>query len=214
MKLKKGELIFQYKISLLDTKPSVWRRIQVPSGYSFWDLHVAIQDSMGWTDSHLHMFRIRPQGKQKDLRIGIPDDEFDDLEILAGWEIPLDRFFWRPGTSAVYEYDFGDSWNHDVLLEGVLIPEAGSTYPRCLAGENACPPEDCGGIWGYCKSKKNKLLFLFQSCFEIRAAISDMGVLCQLPGESTPKCRRNHIPRRIVIPKGPLECGIFRQLFL
>ena len=149
MRLKKGELIYQFKITLLHTEPSIWRRIQVPSGYSFWDLHVAIQDAMGWTDSHLHMFRMHPPGKQKEINIGIPDNEFDDIEIVAGWHTPLERCFWRPGTRAIYEYDFGDSWEHDLLFEGVLIQEAGFSYPRCLAGENACPPEDCGGVNGY-----------------------------------------------------------------
>lgn len=68
---------------------------------------------------------------------------------MAGWEIPLSRRFWEPGVQGIYEYDFGDSWEHDVLLEGVLIPEAGVKYPRCWVGENACPPEDCGGVRGY-----------------------------------------------------------------
>ncbi len=149
MKPKKGELLCQFKINLRDTEPPVWRRLQVPSSYSLWDLHVAIQDAMGWTDSHLHMFRIRAQQKRKEVMIGIPDQEFDDIEILPGWMTPMDRFLWRPGASAVYEYDFGDSWYHDLLLEGVLISEAGLGYPQCLAGENACPPEDCGGISGY-----------------------------------------------------------------
>jgi hypothetical protein len=149
MSTKMLKQIYQFKITLRDTTPPVWRRIQTPSDYSFWDLHVAIQDAMGWTDSHLHMFRVRPMNKRKVINIGIPDESFDDIEILAGWEIPLSRYFWQPGSQAGYEYDFGDSWEHDLLLEGVLIPEAGIKYPRCLAGENACPPEDCGGIGGY-----------------------------------------------------------------
>jgi hypothetical protein len=146
---KKVTLVYQIKITLRDTEPPVWRLIQVPSSYSFWDLHVAIQDAMGWTDSHLHMFRVSSINKRKEVNIGIPDENFDDIQILAGWEIPLSLHFREPGAKGIYEYDFGDSWEHDVLLEGVLIPEAGAKYPRCLAGANACPPEDCGGIGGY-----------------------------------------------------------------
>jgi hypothetical protein len=149
MNPKKLQPVYQFKITLRDITPQVWRLIQVPSSYSFRDLHVAIQDAMGWTDSHLHMFRVRFMNKRKAVNIGIPDENFDDIEIFAGWEIPLFRHFWKPGIQGIYEYNFGDCWEHDVLLEGVLIPEAGVKYPRCLAGENACPPEDCGGVGGY-----------------------------------------------------------------
>jgi hypothetical protein len=149
MKLKKGELIYQFKIELLETKPPVWRRIQLPASSSFWDLHVAIQDAMGWTDSHLHMFRVPTLNKRKEVKIGIPDDDWDDKKFLAGRKTPLAPFFWIPGIRRVYEYDFGEGWEHEVLLEGVLIPEPALEYPRCLAGENACPPEDCGGVGGY-----------------------------------------------------------------
>jgi hypothetical protein len=85
MNPKKLEPVYQFKITLWDTTPPVWRLIQVPSSYSFWDLHVAIQDAMGWTDSHLHMFRVRSMNKRKEVNIGIPDESFDDIEILAGF---------------------------------------------------------------------------------------------------------------------------------
>lgn len=137
--------IYQFKITLEDISPPIWRRIQVPETYSFWDLHVAIQDAMGWWDSHLHAFRFKGQPE-----IGIPVGEFPEQgEVLAGWQIQIDEYFRRVGDSVRYEYDFGDGWNHEVLLEGILLKEKGKRYPRCIDGERACPPEDCGGPLGY-----------------------------------------------------------------
>ncbi|MDA1299462.1 MAG: plasmid pRiA4b ORF-3 family protein [Proteobacteria bacterium] len=139
--------VYDFTVTLLQTKPTVWRRIQVPEKYSFWDLHVAIQDSMGWLDCHLHAFRFGKVGTTEE--IGIPVDEgFSDLETLPGWEIPIKDHF-EIGTSCTYEYDFGDGWIHEVTLQGVVLAEKGKRYPICLDGAMACPPEDCGGIGGY-----------------------------------------------------------------
>lgn len=140
-------LVFQLKVSLLGIEPPVWRRIQVPAKYSFWDLHVAIQDSMGWLDYHLHAFRIRRKHKSRPSEIGIPDDFSDNVE--PGWEVSLTDIFFEPGQIAAYEYDFGDGWEHEVLLEGILLKDKALAYPRCIDGARACPPEDCGGIPGY-----------------------------------------------------------------
>ena len=143
--------ILQLRITLLSTDPEIWRRIQVPRKYSFWDLHVAIQDSMGWFDCHLHMFNLtKPYGK-KPIIIGLPVEyEFSsDQNILPGWETPISSYLTEPGMAIQYEYDFGDSWHHEVLLESIQIKEKGAKYPKCLAGERACPPEDCGGIIGF-----------------------------------------------------------------
>src|SRR3990170_2204564 len=118
--------IYQFKIELKIIEPAIWRRIVVPATYSFWDLHVAIQDSMGWLDSHLHAFRIANPKTGKMDEIGIPDDD------------PFD-----------YEFDFGDSWEHEVVLEGILLKEPKAKYPKCIGGAQACPPEDCGGVHGY-----------------------------------------------------------------
>jgi hypothetical protein len=143
--------IYQFKITIKDIAPLIWRRILVPETYNFWDLHVAIQDAMGWLDYHLHVFRIRPKHSHSVAEIGIPDlDGFDDEPaVLAGWETPISRYFNDVGVSAEYEYDFGDSWHHDVILEGILMKEKKQKYPACIAGERACPPEDCGGVSGY-----------------------------------------------------------------
>jgi hypothetical protein len=144
-------LVYQFKITLKEITPPIWRRIQVPSQYSFWDLHVALQDAMGWFDYHLHTFHlsISKLYKWQQVEIGIPGDEIEAHQLLPGWKVPIAEYFIEPGQSAVYEYDFGDGWSHEILLEGILIKEKGIKYPRCIAGVRACPPEDCGGIPGY-----------------------------------------------------------------
>lgn len=143
--------VFQFKIELLEILPSIWRRILVPADYNFWDLHVAIQDSMGWEDRHLHYFEIRGKGKQKEVHIGIPDfDGLPDLqEVFPGWEIPMIAYFNDLGIEAKYLYDYGDDWWHSVKLEGYIYREKNTKYPVCIGGEHACPPEDWGGVSGY-----------------------------------------------------------------
>jgi hypothetical protein len=148
MAVPRGGLIYQLKITLEGISPVIWRRILVPERYSFWDLHVAIQDSMGWLDYHLHAFELEGHAPNSRIEVGLPDDEFD-RPVIPGWEKALKEYFVRPGITAGYTYDFGDGWIHRVLLEGILLPESSTRYPRCLAGERACPPEDCGGLPGY-----------------------------------------------------------------
>jgi hypothetical protein len=158
MKYIKGESytpfinrVLEFKIELMETNPLIWRKIVVPSDYNFWDLHVAIQDSMGWLDYHLHHFEIKGKGKQKTARIGIPDFyRTGDLpEVYPGWEIPIVHYFNDLGVSAQYLYDYGDSWWHFITLEGYLLKQKNIKYPICIGGEMACPPEDCGGVPGY-----------------------------------------------------------------
>lgn len=143
-------LIYAFTVRLLGIEPTIWRRIEVSEDYSFWDLHVAIQDAMGWLDYHLHEFRLNdPRGGQL-VRIGIPDDDdFLEPPLRADWKVPITRYFKRPGHRAEYLYDFGDDWQHDVQLTAIALAEPGLTYPRCADGARACPPEDCGGIRGY-----------------------------------------------------------------
>lgn len=139
------------RVTLVDVEPPIWRRIEIGSDATFWDLHVAIQDAMGWKDCHLHVFRVpRPGGHAID-EIGIPQDEFIGAArpIVAGWDVPMIVYLNRAGDRAEYLYDFGDDWYHDVEIEGRDAPEPGATYPRCTAGARACPPEDCGGPSGY-----------------------------------------------------------------
>lgn len=143
-----SKLIYQFRVTLLGVEPPIWRQIQVPAEYSFWDLHVAIQDSMGWLDYHLHEFRMKKPRGRKVIEIGFPDTEAD-RNVLPGWNVLISEYFAEPGVRAEYNYDFGDGWCHEVLLEGILIRNASVKYPLCIAGERACPPEDCGGTPGY-----------------------------------------------------------------
>ena len=114
--------VLQFSIALQGIEPEIWRRIQVPADYNFWDLHVAIQDAMGWQDYHLHHFEIKGKGKRKEVRIGIPDfDGSGELpEVFPGWEIAVITYFNALGVEAVYEYDYGDGWLHIVKLEGYM----------------------------------------------------------------------------------------------
>lgn len=145
-------LVHQFRVTLRDVEPAVWRRIQTPANYSFWDLHVAIQDSMGWLDYHLHAFRMKKPRGRKVFEIGLPDEYSDGT--LEGWRTAVADYFTMPGATAFYEYDFGDGWEHEILLEGVLLAEPSTKYPKCVAGKLACPPEDCGGPPGYAELLK------------------------------------------------------------
>ena len=142
--------IYQFKISLKRISPQIWRRIQVPENYFFWNLHVAIQDSMGWWDSHLHSFVIKNQVSGEKEEIGIPNDDFfDEIPKLPGWEEKISERFTEENKKAEYVYDFGDGWHHEVKLEKILQREENVKYPRCIEGKRACPPEVCGGVWVY-----------------------------------------------------------------
>lgn len=147
---KKFNRVYQFKITLMGTKPPIWRRIQVPDTYTFWDLHVAIQDAVGWSDYHLHQFELINPSTGIRTEIGIPDEEFDfDMEILPGWKQKIAEWFSMENRLAEYTYDFGDSWEHAVKLEKILPRERDVDCPRCAGGKRACPPEDCGGIGSY-----------------------------------------------------------------
>ena len=149
--MSKSNQAYQFKVKLLGIEPTIWRRIQVPESYSFWDLHVAIQDSMGWLDYHLHMFRVREREGGGTLEIGIPNDEpfEDEPRIIPGWKVAIADYFLETGETVDYLYDFGDDWQHAVTLEDMVDRAPRTLYPKCVAGSRACPPEDCGGIGGY-----------------------------------------------------------------
>ena len=146
---KKFSNIYQFIITLKDIQPPVRRRIQVPETYTFWDLHVAIQDVMGWSDCHLHLFKITEPATSAKVEIGIPDEEDDYYEILPGWKQKIANYFSPYNKAAVYTYDFGNNWHHSILFEKILPREDGLPYPVCIDGQRACPPEDCGGYSGY-----------------------------------------------------------------
>ena len=142
--------MLRYLVVLAGTNPLVWRRIQVPASYSFWDLHVAIQDAMGWLDYHLHRFRVLDPGSGTTLMLGIPDPDVpNDPSITADWtEFPLDFTAGDPPPMH-YTYDFGDNWDHAVIFEGFEQAASRKIGPECVGGAGACPPEDCGGSHGY-----------------------------------------------------------------
>lgn len=137
--------IYQIKISLSRSKPPVWRRVQVPEDYTFHQLHLVIQKVMGWSNSHLHQFVVKNS---------CPKDLFSPRETIIGqgqssWSINekntkiANYFSLESGdVKASYEYDFGSTWYHDVLLEKVLPAKANTEYPKCIAGRQATPPED------------------------------------------------------------------------
>jgi len=134
--------VYQIKVTLKESKPPIWRRIQVNSDITLYKFHQILQAAMGWSDYHLHQFVVH--GKY----YGTPDPDFD-FEVKNEKRVKLNKVFSEAGGKFIYEYDFGDSWEHVILLEKILPLDQDVTCPVCLAGKRACPPEDCGGIWGY-----------------------------------------------------------------
>ena len=141
--LELARTIYELKVALRVIEPPIWRRVQVRSDIPLDDLHEHLQIAMGWTNSHLHCFKLG------DARFGIPNPEFPELAFRDERRVRLPNLLEAPGDELVYEYDFGDSWAHDIVLERALEPEPDTEYPRIVAGARACPPEDCGGVGGY-----------------------------------------------------------------
>jgi len=134
--------IYQLKVTLTGIKPPIWRRIQMPSDMRLDKLHQILQVVMGWTDSHLHQFSVGHTS------YGILDPDLD-MDIRSERTVQLSHILPSPKAKCIYEYDFGDSWEHELVLEQIVTPDPATRYPICLAGKRACPPEDCGGVWGY-----------------------------------------------------------------
>lgn len=141
--------IYQLKISLSYSKPIIWRRVQVPDNYSFYQLHVVIQNAMGWEDYHLHQFTAVDSRTGATLEIGCIDKSEEVLEVIDEQEVKLYQIFSNSNKKVLYEYDFGDGWEHSVILEKILPVNKELEYPVCIEGKQRCPPEDCGGVWGY-----------------------------------------------------------------
>ncbi len=137
--------IYQLKITLRGSKPPIWRRVLVAGDTRLNDVSEIILTAMGWLGCHLHMFTINGvEYGAKETEFGdVSDTESEDESLVMLADVAREK------TTFTYEYDFGDSWEHTVLVEKVLPREAGAAYPRCIKGKRACPPEDCGGIWGY-----------------------------------------------------------------
>jgi len=134
--------IFQLKVQLREVRPPVWRRLLVSSAMDLAELHEVVQTAMGWTDSHLHEFEA------EGARYGVPDPEWDLDDVADEFGVRLSRIAGE-GSRLRYTYDFGDGWEHDLIVEKVLNRQPGMRYPCCVAGRRACPPEDVGGPWGY-----------------------------------------------------------------
>ena len=139
-------MIYQYKIQIKNiTKPPVWRQLLIPDTFSFHKLHEVIQISFGWENCHLYMFN--PKGYGSKPVIAIPSPEDWDKPDKNAKSTKLNQVFTSEKQSFTYIYDFGDDWVHHIVLEKILSDEI--KYPVCLAGKGTCPPEDCGGSWGY-----------------------------------------------------------------
>jgi hypothetical protein len=138
--------IFQIKVTLSGSSPSIWRRIQVPGNTSLSDLHDILQTVMGWQDSHLHVFIVNGEQYGTDIDSGFEDDELppakDESKMTLAKIAKIEK-------RLIYEYDFGDSWRHEIEIETRFPATEHTNYPACIGGENACPPEDCGGMGGY-----------------------------------------------------------------
>lgn len=132
-------MIYQLKINLAYMKPPIWRRVEITSDTSLEDLHKIIQSTMGWDNIHLHDFEV-------DNISYVPP-----CEAEYGGESYVDVFvkdvLKREKDKISYTYDFGDNWQHIILLEKIKEKENSVNYPRCIKGKGGCPPEDCGGDW-------------------------------------------------------------------
>ena len=169
-------LIYELRITLKGSKPLIWRRVAVPADIKLGRLHEVIQIAMGWTDSHLHQFLLRDKGLKPDpqemarrFQQGGWDAEFigrmrgercfvvketpwgepSEMEGEDEDRITLSEVCPQVKSKLTYEYDFGDGWEHTIEVQKIAESKPGVACPVCLAGKKACPPEDCGGIWGY-----------------------------------------------------------------
>jgi hypothetical protein len=134
----------QLYVELRHVKPLVWRRLLVPEIVTLAKLHGILQWTMGWTNSHLHEYEIARR------RYGIPSQDWPDAEPVADERrVRLQSFIEGGVKRFVYLYDFGDGWEHVVKIEDLVAPQSGQPPIVCVAGANACPPEDVGGPYGY-----------------------------------------------------------------
>jgi len=135
--------VYQLKIALIGIVPQIYRRVLVPADIPLDALHAVIQIAMGWTDSHMHSFMFG------ETYYSMPFDGELLEETEDETDVPLSMLIAEPKSVFRYTYDFGDDWEHKITLEKIVPPAPGADYPLCLAGKRACPPDDCGGVWGY-----------------------------------------------------------------
>jgi hypothetical protein len=140
--VKKAKTIYALKITLRYCKPQIWRRVFVDANTKLPDLHKIIQTVMGWTNTHLHEFRI-----YNDVYCE-PDEEIYH-EYFDYTKVRLSDLVRRTGFKFYYDYDFGDGWEHEIKIEKIFTYDGDLKFPVCIDGKRRCPPEDCGGPWGY-----------------------------------------------------------------
>jgi len=140
--------IYHLKITLDAVEPPIWRRLQVPGDATLGWLHAVIQVAMGWTNSHLHQFAV---GETTFSDPSCAHDDYEDSpKVLDENQATLQQVAPQPKCVLGYEYDFGDNWQHQIAVEKILPPDpSAALIAQCLDGARACPPEDCGGAWGY-----------------------------------------------------------------
>jgi hypothetical protein len=138
---------YQLNVALMETHPPIWRRLRVPGDTTLARLDRIIQTAMGWTNSHLHTFTAGG------VLYAAPSPEWD-IPVKDERRVRLDRIASAEGEAFVYEYDLGDSWRHQVVVEEVRVKSGDAAVLLCLAGARACPPEDCGGVQGYYQTLK------------------------------------------------------------
>jgi hypothetical protein len=138
--------IIQLKVTLHGTKPPIWRRLLVDKATTLQQLHHIIQISMGWTNTHLHEFEVNG------YRIAEPNEDIDDdfgIKTIDSSTVTLESIITDIKDKFTYDYDFGDGWHHQILVEKFLPRDTNTKYPTCIGGRLNCPPEDCGGIFGF-----------------------------------------------------------------
>lgn len=133
--------MYQVHIELKGSKPKIWRRILVDSDVLLPDFHKILQTTMGWSNAHLHSF--------SDGKVDYAPKEMELDYAIDSRKVRLDKILKSEKAKINYSYDFGDGWEHSITLEKILAPDTKLQIPKCTAGKSCCPPEDCGGIWGY-----------------------------------------------------------------
>ena len=144
-------MVYQFLITLLDIKPTIWRRILIPTTSTFWDLHSAVQDVFLWNGSHPHQFHFEDMLLKKTLVIGLSTNNrmmYNDENFLSS-EHKVSNFLNSNNPFFKYIYDLDYMWMHLIELEAILPAEKLLTYPLCIGGKRNSPPEDCGGVSGY-----------------------------------------------------------------
>jgi len=139
-------MTLQFKIQIEDiTKPPVWRKVLVPETFTFHKFHLVIQAAFGWENCHLYQFSEKGSGSGE--TIGIPSEEEWDGPISDSGSKKLKDVFLKEGKRYLYIYDLGDDWVHRIIMEKFIDEKRKKA--SCIDGKGACPPENCGGVWGY-----------------------------------------------------------------